>query len=204
MQLKNDKAFLLNICYMFLLVITSVYDVITKDGVHIFRIALAGVTAWIFYFVYKKTFLRKSRISFYLIFTFIFAAMYLGSVLDFYIIVPSYDKILHLISGIIIAIIGYIFFLSLIKSDEKNLYHPMMGVIFSILFAIAAAGAWEIWEFTTDQLFGFTSQNNSLIDTMLDIICGTVMGMVANIPIIMHIKGKNVKFIEKIIEEMKA
>ena len=47
-------------------------------------------------------------------------------------------------------------------------------VVFSLLFAIACAGVWEIWEFSTDQIFGFTAQNNSLHDTMWDIICGTV------------------------------
>lgn len=203
MNIKKDKAVKVNLIYMVLLAVTLVYDLMTKEGTHTFRIVLAAVTAWIMYFVYKKTFLRKSRTSFYLIFTFMFAAMYLGSVIDFYEIIPGYDKILHLISGAIIALIGYILFLSLIKGDAKGTFNPMMGVLFSIIFSIAAAGVWEIWEFSTDQLFGFTSQNNSLIDTMWDIICGTVMGLITNIPIMMYVKGKKVRFIEKIVEEMK-
>ena len=203
LDLKKDKALIINLAYMVILALTLVYDMMAKEGVHTFRIALAAVTAWIMFFVYKKTFLRRSRISFYLIFTFVFAAMYLGSVLDFYIIIPGYDKILHLISGVIIAYIGYIFYLNLVKTDDKEAVNPMMGVVFSIIFSIAAAGAWEIWEFSTDQLFGFTSQNNSLIDTMMDIICGTVMGILANIPIAMYIKGKKVKFIEKLVEDMR-
>ena len=203
-SLLKDKAIIVNLLYMLVLAITLIYDLAAKHKEHIFRIGLAAVTAWIMYFVYKKTFLRKSRISFYLIFIFIFAAMYLGSVIDFYLIIPGYDKILHLISGIIIALIGYILFLSLVKGDAEGAFNPMIAVVFSILFSIAAAAVWEIWEFSTDQLFGFTSQNNSLIDTMWDIICGTVMGIVTNIPIIMHIKGKKVKFIEKIIDEMRS
>ena len=73
---------------------------------------------------------------------------------------------------------------------------------FSIFFAMAVAGGWEIWEFTTDQLLGFASQNNSLIDTMLDIICGTVMGVITNIPIYLQSKGKKIYFVDKIINEM--
>ena len=203
MNIKKDKAIRINLIYMVILAVTLIYDLAAKDGKHIFRIVLAAVTAWIMYFVYKKTFLRKSRISFYLIFIFMFAAMYLGSVIEFYEIIPGYDKILHSISGVIIALIGYILFLSLIKGDAKGVFNPMMGVLFSIIFSIAAAAVWEIWEFSTDQLFGFTSQNNSLIDTMWDIICGTVMGLITNIPIMMYIKGKKVKIIEKIVEEMK-
>jgi hypothetical protein len=38
---------------------------------------------------------------------------------------------------------------------------------------------------------------------MLDIISGTVTGIITNIPIYFYIKGKNIKFIEKLIEEMK-
>ena len=202
LDLKKDKALIINLAYMVILALTLVYDMMAKEGVHTFRIGLAAVTSWIMYFVYKKTFLRRSRISFYLIFTFVFAAMYLGSVLDFYIIIPGYDKILHLISGIIIAYIGFIFYLTLVKTDDKEAVNPMMGVVFSIIFSIAAAGAWEIWEFSTDQLFGFTSQNNSLIDTMMDIICGTLGGIVSLFPIYRFIKGKNNRFLEKVTEEV--
>ena len=70
------------------------------------------------------------------------------------------------------------------------------------LFATAAAGAWEIWEFTTDSLFGLTAQNGSLTDTMWDIICGTSVGIVTAIPIYLHSKGKNIKIIDKIIEDI--
>ena len=77
-----------------------------------------------------------------------------------------------------------------------------MAAISNTLFSIAAAGVWEIWEFSTDMLFGFHSQNNSLIDTMMDIICGSIMGIITNIPIYLYIKGKNISFIENIVKEM--
>ena len=128
--------------------------------------------------------------------------MYLGNVFDFYLIIPMYDKILHSISGLIIGFIGYICFLYLNNGEEKGSFKPQMAMVFSIIFSIAAAGIWEIWEFSTDQLFGFTSQNNSLIDTMMDIICGSVMGIIARIPIYLHSKVKNIRFIDKIIDEI--
>ena len=71
------------------------------------------------------------------------------------------------------------------------------------MFSIASAGVWEMWEFSTDQLFGFASQNNSLNDTMWDIICGSIMGIIANIPIYLYIRGMKIKFIENLIQEMK-
>ncbi len=129
--------------------------------------------------------------------------MYLGNVFDFYIIIPMYDKILHLLSGLIIGLIGYIFFLHVSNGNVEDSFKRYMPMLFSIIFSIAAAGVWEIWEFSTDQLFGFVSQNNSLHDTMWDIICGTLMGIVSNVPIYFyHIKGKKIKFIENINKQI--
>ena len=191
--------------FFVVLIVTAVYDFIFRDGEKLFRIGLMAVTLWIMYFIYKKTFLRKSRLSFYLIYSFIFGAMYLGNVFDFYLIIPMYDKMLHLLSGLIIGIIGYMLFMHVSNGIVDGPFKRYMPILFSIIFAIAGAAIWEIWEFSTDQLFGFTSQNNSLHDTMWDIICGTIMGVVANIPIYLYyIKGKNIKFIKKINEDMKG
>lgn len=199
MSLLKDKSLIVNLITMVILVITAIYDFMFRGGEKLFRIGLMAITLWIMYFVYKKTFLRKARISFYLIYFFIIGAMYLGNVFDFYIIIPMYDKILHLLSGLIIGLIGYILFLHVSNSSVENSFKRYMPMLFSIMFSIAAAAIWEVWEFSTDQLFGFTSQNNSLKDTMWDIICGTVMGIVANIPIYLyHIKSKKIKFIENI------
>ena len=203
MRFVKDKALIINIITMVILIITAVCNFIFYDGSKLFRIGLMAVALWLMYFVYKKTFLRKSRISFYLIFSFIVGSMYLGNVFNFYEIIPMYDKILHLLSGLIIEMIGYILFLHVSNGSEDNSFKRYMPMLFSIIFSIAAAAVWEIWEFSTDQLFGFASQNNSLNDTMWDIICGTLMGIVANIPIYFyHVKGKKIKFIENINKQI--
>ena len=203
MSLLKDKALRVNLITMVILLITTIYDFIFRGGEKLFRIGLMAITLWIMYFVYKKTFLRKARISFYLIYSFIIGAMYLGNVFDFYTIIPMYDKILHLLSGLIIGMIGYILFLHVSNGSEDNSFKRYMPMLFSIIFSIAAAAVWEIWEFSTDELFGFASQNNSLNDTMWDIICGTLMGIVANIPIYLyHIKSKKIKFIENINKQI--
>ena len=203
MSLLKDKALRVNLITMVILLVTTIYDFIFRGGEKLFRIGLMAITLWIMYFVYKKTFLRKARISFYLIYSFIIGAMYLGNVFDFYTIIPMYDKILHLLSGLIIEMIGYILFLHVSNGSEDNSFKRYMPMLFSIIFSIAAAAVWEIWEFSTDQLFGFASQNNSLNDTMWDIICGTLMGIVANIPIYLyHIKSKKIKFIENINKQI--
>ena len=202
MTIKENKPLLVNLIYMAVLIITFIYKYAIKDYDELFRIGLAAVTAWIVYYVCKITFLKTSEICFYVILAFTFSAIYLGNVWDLYRIIPIYDKLLHLLSGVIIAIIGFVLFLYLNNGNIKGDFNTYFAVIFSIIFSIAAAGLWEIWEFSTDMLFGFHSQNNSLIDTMMDIICGSIMGIIANIPIYLYIKGKNISFIEKIIDEI--
>ena len=202
MTIKENKPLLVNLIYMAVLIITFIYKYAIKDYDELFRIGLAAVTAWIVYFVCKITFLKKSEICFYVILAFTFSAIYLGNVWDLYRIIPIYDKLLHLLSGVIIAIIGFVLFLYLNNGNIKGDFNTYFVVISSIIFSIAAAGLSEIWEFSTDMLFGFHSQNNSLIDTMMDIICGSIMGIIANIPIYLYIKGKNISFIEKIIDEI--
>lgn len=203
MSLLKDKALGLNLISMVILIVTAIYDFIFRGGEKLFRIALMAITLWIMYGVYKKTFLRKTRISFYLIYSFIFGAMYLGNVFDFYLIIPMYDKILHLLSGLILGMIGYILFVHVSNGATEGSFKRYMPILFSIIFSIAGAVVWEIWEFSTDQLFGFASQNNSLHDTMWDIICGSLMGVIANIPIYLYyIKSKKIKFIENLNKEI--
>ena len=195
MSLLKDKALGLNLISMVILIITAIYDFMFRGGEKLFRIGLMAITLWIMYGVYKKTFLRKTRISFYLIYSFIFGAMYLGNVFDFYLIIPMYDKILHLLSGLILGMIGYILFVHVSNGATEGSFKRYMPILFSIIFSIAGAAVWEIWEFST--------QNNSLHDTMWDIICGSLMGVIANIPIYLYyIKSKKIKFIENLNKEI--
>lgn len=198
----KDKGFRNTVWFTILIILTSIYDVMFRAGVKIPRLILILGTIWGAYILYKKTFINRSIVIYNTILAFIFFAMYMGNVWDFYGVIPKYDKILHLVSGIIIALIGYALFLSLC-GDKNSSIHPLTGVVFSIIFSIAIAGVWEIHEFTTDQIFGLMSQNNSLHDTMWDIICGTIMGLITNIPIYMYSKGKKVKIVEVIAKEYK-
>ena len=203
MKMSKDKALIINLFTMVALIITAICDFIFFNGDKLFRVVLMAVTLWLMYFVYKRTFLKKSRVSFYLLFIFIVGSMYLGSIFEFYEIIPMYDKILHLLSGVVASTIGFVIFLHITNGKGMDICKSYAPALFSIIFAIAAAAVWEIWEFSTDQLFGFASQNNSLHDTMWDIICGTLMGIVANIPIYLYyIKGKKIKFIQNINKQI--
>ncbi len=198
---SRNKEFMIAAIFTLVLILTLFYALFTGNGEKIFRIVLTFITIVIAYMLFKKSFLKGASIIYYINIIFIFLSMYLASVWNFYGI-PNYDKFLHLLSGAIIAIIGYALFIYLTNDIARKEIHPLTSVIFVILFATAAAGVWEIWEFTTDSLFGLTAQNNSLHDTMWDIICGTIVGIVTAIPIYINSKSNKIKVITKMIDEI--
>ncbi|OOM35206.1 hypothetical protein [Clostridium beijerinckii] len=125
-----------------------------------------------------KVLIKKSRIQIstglrFSVLAFIFVTMFFANEFKGYSFIPYLDKIEHLSSGVILFYIGSLI-LELINKNETDKLNIKTIILFSLLFAIAMAGVWEIYEFTTDRLLGLRSQNNSLVDTMGDIICGSI------------------------------
>lgn len=191
----------ITVIFLSLLAITLIFNMVFQNGSKIFRIILTAAAVLIMKILFTVTFLKKSKASYTASLLFIFMAMYLGNVFDFYSLIICYDKILHFLSGIIIGVIGLIIYAHFTKEYMKKL-SPKFLLVFIFIFCVALAGCWEIWEFTGDRLFGFTSQNNSLIDTMMDIICGTVGGIVSLFPIYRFANGKSNRFLQKVTEEV--
>jgi hypothetical protein len=96
-----------------------------------------------------------------------------GYIQGFYVLYyPYYDKIAHLVSGIAVALLGFLGVIFLDRYWKMNLTIPFI-VGFTIIFAMALGGFWEIYEFLVDTFFGgpLTSpMQNSLEDTMLDMV----------------------------------
>lgn len=196
--MKREINLQSKITYLFygLLAITLVWDYFFRNGEKLFRIILIYGTIFFARILFNKTFLKRSKVAYYIAIGFIFFAMYLANVMNFYSI-PHYDKILHLSSGVLLGYIGLIIYTYYFGSLDNKNNKPMGSILFVFLFTVAVAGLWEIWEFTTDALFNLTAQNG-LEDTMWDIICGTVGGIIFCSIIYIHIKYKKIKLVEDI------
>lgn len=195
---KYKKEFTVLISFIILILVTLILDFINNSGGKMLRIALIFITIIGFYLFYNKTFLKGYKTVYYIVMGFIFASMYLASIYNFYSI-PYYDKVLHLFSGFLISIIGYILFLELFKQKSRNVINKYADVVFVSLFSTAMAAVWEIWEFSTDLIFGLSAQNGDLTDTMLDIISGTIVGIITALLIYRNYNKKKVKIIDKIL-----
>lgn len=109
---------------------------------------------------------------------FIMITMMLANLFGMYAVIPYLDKIEHLLSGVILFFVGQFILIKMANANGMSNLPSSIIIWFSFFFAAAMAGMWEIYEFTVDHLFGLHSQNGSLTDTMIDMICGTVSAIV--------------------------
>lgn len=136
-----------------------------------------------------------------LYYLFLYCAVFLGEVFEFYYLVPHWDTILHFFSGAMLGALGFIL-VDILNRDAHvrvNL-SPLFVSLFAFSFALAAGAVWEIYEYTCDVLLGLNMQKYAteqgaelagkaaLADTMKDIIFDAlaalgvaVMGYLTNI-----------------------
>lgn len=147
---------------------------------------------------------------------FLYAAIFLGEVRDFYYRVPHWDSILHTFSGGAIASLGFSV-VSLFNNQDKvsiNL-SPFFVALFSFCFAVTLGAFWEIYEFTFDGLLGLNMQKfalengtnlvgrMALMDTMKDLIVDSIGALVISIIGYISLKYKKGWFDKLMITKQK-
>ena len=115
-------------------------------------------------------------------YVFLYCAIFLGEVLDFYYRLPHWDTILHFFSGAMLGALGFILVQWL--NDDTSIrvsLSPSFVALFAFCFALSCGSVWEIYEFTVDHLLGLNMQKYSsggipleghlaLMDTMKDLM----------------------------------
>lgn len=101
---------------------------------------------------------------------FIFLAHFLGSIVNLYHKIYWYDSFVHFLSGIVIAFFATYLLVILKKYDKKSI---LFNILFILGISFVVAGVWEMFEFTSDKIFGKDAQNvltTGVDDTMKDMI----------------------------------
>lgn len=172
-----------------------IYGVISKEYMYSLNgvltlVVIAAPRVLMKIFNFNATTFLKFLVQF-----FIFVSMFLGRLNGFYGKVPHWDTFLHTLSGFIIFLVAYVVFIVQNKGEVKNV-NPTLVVTYCVLFAIAMTALWEIWEFAGDQLLGLDSQGGSLLDTMKDIITGSIGPVVLCPFLLRNLKGKKNKLFD--------
>ena len=120
---------------------------------------------------------------YFLYFLFLYCAIYLGEVRNFFYVVPHWDTWLHTFSGGMLGALGFIVVdrLNRVEGVPVRL-SPGFVCLFALCFAVTVGVFWEIYEFTFDGLLGLNMQKfrlengtqlvgrAALQDTMKDLI----------------------------------
>lgn len=158
--------------------IAALFAIVTQNWLNLF-IALSTLL------LTALPFLLQNRYRFFIpvgftaaIAFFIFSAIFLGEVHNFYETFWWWDTILHTVSAFGFGLIGVVVLLLLYRGERIEA-HPKILAVFVFFFALAIGALWEIFEFSMDQAFGFHMQKNGLHDTMWDLIVDAIGGGIA-------------------------
>jgi len=126
---------------------------------------------------------------FYVIF--LYAAIFLGEVQRFYVLIPYWDLVLHACSGLMLGAIGFSVVSLLNDADRVRItMSPLFVAVFAFCFALALGVIWEIYEFAMDGVLGLNMQRAlgsdgsglagraALEDTMTDLLVDELGGLV--------------------------
>lgn len=129
-----------------------------------------------------------------LYFIFLYCAIYLGEVRNFYYLIPFWDTILHAFSGAMLGAMG--FALVSILNDYESMkvqLSPFFIALFAFCFALTVGAIWEIYEYLIDGIFGLNMQKfaledgtlligrEALSDTMKDIIVDATSALIISV-----------------------
>jgi uncharacterized membrane protein len=126
---------------------------------------------------------------------FIYLAMFLGEVHNYYTRFWWWDLLLHGVSGIVLGFVGFLI-LFVLYEEGKVRARPGTIAFFSVCFALALGTLWEIFEYSMDSLFGINMQKSGLVDTMSDLIVDFIGALVTSAFGYLYLKGERSRFFE--------
>lgn len=102
-----------------------------------------------------------------IIYCFIFAAEILGEINSFYTIIPSWDTMLHVLNGFLVAAVGFSL-VDLFNRSERFTFRlsPLFLAIVAFCFSMTVGVLWEFFEFGSDQLLGTDMQKDFIVQAV--------------------------------------
>ena len=139
-----------------------------------------------------------------LYFIFLFCAIYLGEVQNFYFKIPYWDLILHCFSAGMLGALGFVI-VNFFNDMEriKITLSPFFVSLFAFCFALTCGTVWEIYEFSADGVLGTNMQKfitsdgtvmigrDALQDTMEDFIVDALGALVVTAIGYRHLNKRN-------------
>ena len=166
---------------------------VKSDYVLMLLQCIIGIIAmWIPSILTRKFRLKIPNKMYYMYVIFLYSAIFLGEIRNFYYTIPYWDTILHTLSGFMIGCLGFSM-VDILNSNNKNvMLSPFFIAFFAFCFAMALGAVWEIYEFSSDGILKTNMQKfkleygtellgrEAVKDTMDDIIVDGIGAFVAS------------------------
>ena len=156
-------------------------------GLLLFKCAAGLAAMMIPIWLHQKVGINIPSVMIVVYVVFIYCAIYLGEVRNFYYLIPHWDTVLHTFSGVALGALGFSIVSLLNKSDTVEFsLSPIFIAVFAFCFAVSLGVIWEFFEFAMDCLTDGNSQRYALengelligqaalMDTMKDLIVNAI------------------------------
>lgn len=168
---KKDRLKILNM----LLRIAVVFVIIEQFRLQNYSSAVLAIITLIMFlipsFIERKLLFEIPDIIESMLLVSIFASVILGEISFYYVLIPHFDSILHVLNGFSTAAIGYSF-INYINHGRKltMILSPSFTILYIICFAVTAGVMWEFFEFFGDSVFGKDMQKDVYINQINSIL----------------------------------
>ncbi|GEM_PF-50955 len=98
-----------------------------------------------------------------IIYIFIYSAWILGEIQNYYVLIPGWDTMLHMMNGFLCAAVGFSIVDLFNRKNSKPNLSPISLTIVAFCFSMTVGVLWEFIEFSCDQLFGLDMQKDTIV-----------------------------------------
>ncbi len=165
-EIKKASKMKLSIYFLLrlLIILVMIRQIQIKEWFFAFTCAYTLILFLVPAFIKKKLNIELPSTLESIIYIMIFCAEILGEVRQYYLIVPFWDDMLHVLSGFILAGIG-IFQIDLLNKNKYNRFSltPVYVSIASICFSVTLLVFWEFFEYGSDMILKTDMQKDTII-----------------------------------------
>lgn len=194
-------SFIAPVGYLIFKIATTTNDVIPNNGdarvrsdyvLMLFQCMLGMFAMCVPSFFRKKLRIELPNTMYYGYVIFLYAAIFLGEIQDFYYRFQYWDLILHTFSATMVGFFGFSL-VDILNNENDNIsLNAFFVAFFAFCFAMAIGSVWEIYEFLSDNILGTNMQKyalksgilltgkDALSDTMEDIIVDAIGALFAS------------------------
>lgn len=172
--------------YLLLGVGAAIVNAFRKDVYH-FSIGLGTLLIPLALTLFYKIFhlKRVHQVDFWVV-LFSLVGYTCGSVLEFYLMIPNFDKVVHTLSGVLVSMLAYALFRAVKRGHAVEKKDRALAMLFVFFASMAVAGMWEICEYFVNLITGRDVQRvlaTGVGDTMQDmIVC--MIGTLISLPFV--------------------